>query len=47
MLVVNDSGQGGLWGDIAGRLGDIRAVRALRANIGNFTQTSADADLTP
>ena len=43
VLVVNDSGQGGLWGDIAGRLGDIRTVRALRANIGNFAQTSADA----
>ena len=43
VLVVNGSGQGGLWEDIAGRLGDIRTVRALRANIGNFAQTSADA----
>lgn len=43
VLVVNGSGQGGLWEDIAGRLGDIRSVRALRANIGNFAQTSADA----
>ncbi len=43
VLVVNGSGQGGLWEDVAGRLGDITAVRRLRANIGAFAQTSADA----
>ena len=43
ILVVNGSGQGGLWEDVAGRVGDIGAVKALRANIGRFAATSADA----
>ncbi len=46
VLVVNGSGQGGLWEDIAGRLGDIRTVQLLRANIGQFAATSADAKQT-
>jgi len=33
VLVVNGAGQNGVWEDAAGRLGDIRAVRALRRNI--------------
>lgn len=43
ILVVQGSGQGGLWEDVAGRLGDIRSVRAMRANIVKFAGTSADA----
>ena len=43
ILVVNGSGQGGLWEDVAGRMGDIQSVRAFRANIGAFAATSADA----
>jgi accessory colonization factor AcfC len=43
VLVVNGAGQGGLWEDVAGRLGDIRTVRALRANIGAFAKNSAEA----
>ncbi len=46
ILVVNGSGQGGLWEDIAGRIGDIASVKALRANIGQFAATSADAKQT-
>lgn len=46
ILVVNGSGQGGLWEDVAGRRGDIGAVKALRANIGQFAATSADAKQT-
>lgn len=33
ILVVQGSGQDGLWEDVAGRMGDIRTVRAMRANI--------------
>jgi accessory colonization factor AcfC len=43
ILVVNGSGQGGLWEDVVGRTGDIRAVQAFRANIGQFAATSAEA----
>ena len=43
ILVVNGSGQGGLWEDVAGRMGNIGSVKALRANIGQFAATSADA----
>lgn len=43
ILVVNGSGQGGLWEDVVGRLGDIAKVKAFRANIGQFAATSADA----
>jgi accessory colonization factor AcfC len=43
IIVVNGSGQGGLWEDVVGRLGDIRSVRALRGNIALFAATSADA----
>lgn len=46
ILVVNGSGQGGLWEDVSGRMGDIGAVRALRSNIGQFAPTSADAKQT-
>jgi accessory colonization factor AcfC len=44
IIVVNGSGQAGLWEDVAGRLGNIASVRALRANIGDFAATSADAN---
>jgi accessory colonization factor AcfC len=43
VLVVNGSGQNGLWEDIAGRKGKIETVKALRKNIGLFAKTSADA----
>jgi accessory colonization factor AcfC len=46
ILVVNGSGQGGLWEDVAGRMGDIASVKTLRANIGQFAATSADAKQT-
>jgi accessory colonization factor AcfC len=43
IVIVNGAGQNGLWEDIAGRLGDIRTVRAFRKNITLFAKTSADA----
>lgn len=46
ILVVNGSGQGGLWEDVAGRMGDVASVKAFRANIGQFAATSADAKQT-
>jgi accessory colonization factor AcfC len=46
ILVVNGSGQGGLWEDVVGRMGDIGSVKALRSNIGRFAATSADAKQT-
>jgi accessory colonization factor AcfC len=46
VLVVNGSGQGGLWEDVAGRMGDIEQVKALRSNIVNFAKNSAVAKQT-
>ncbi len=43
VIVVQGSGQTGLWEDMAGRTGDVRMVRALRRNIVGYTATSADA----
>jgi accessory colonization factor AcfC len=43
ILVVNGSGQQGLWEDVAKRLGDIGTVRAFRANIAKVVKTSAEA----
>ena len=43
VIVVQGSGQAGLWEDMAGRTGDVRMVRALRRNIVNYAATSADA----
>lgn len=43
VIVVQGSGQGGLWEDMAGRSGDIGTVRALRRNIVTYAATSADA----
>lgn len=43
IAVVNGSGQGGLWEDVAGRLGDIGSVRSFRRNIVLVAKTSADA----
>lgn len=43
VLVVNGAGQNGVWEDAAGRLGDIRTVRALRANIVAYPGNSAMA----
>ncbi|MGC9163633.1 MAG: extracellular solute-binding protein [Thiomonas sp.] len=41
VLVVNGAGQNGVWEDAAGRLGDIRTVRALRKNIVAYPGNSA------
>jgi accessory colonization factor AcfC len=46
VLVVNGSGQGGLWEDVAGRLGSIGQVKALRSNIVGFAKNSALAKQT-
>ena len=43
ILVVDGAGQQGLWEDVAGRLGDVASVRALRANIAVFAKNSGDA----
>jgi accessory colonization factor AcfC len=43
VMVVEGAGQIGLWEDIAGRLGDINAVRMLRANIVEFAENSGQA----
>lgn len=43
VLVVNGAGQNGLWEDMAGRTGDIGAVRGLRRNIAAYALTSAEA----
>ncbi|WP_027793820.1 substrate-binding domain-containing protein [Paraburkholderia acidipaludis] len=43
VLVVNGAGQNGVWEDVAGRLGDIRTVEALRHNIVSYAGNSAIA----
>jgi len=43
IVVVNGSGQQGLWEDVAGRLGKIESVRAFRSNIVSFAPNSAVA----
>ena len=43
VIVVQGSGQAGLWEDMAGRTGDVSMVRALRKNIVGYAGTSADA----
>lgn len=43
ILVVNGSGQQGLWEDVAGRLGNIGSVRAFRSNIASYAPNSAAA----
>ncbi|GAB3628159.1 hypothetical protein PTE30175_02464 [Pandoraea terrae] len=46
ILVVNGAGQNGVWEDVAGRLGDIRQVKALRSNIVAYAKNSAEAKKT-
>jgi accessory colonization factor AcfC len=46
ILVVDGAGQEGLWEDVAGRLGDIRSVRAMRSNIVEFSENSGKAKQT-
>jgi len=46
VLVVNGSGQNGVWEDAAGRTGDIRQVTALRENIVSYASNSALARTT-
>lgn len=46
VLVVNGAGQNGVWEDVAGRLGDIRTVTALRRNIVSYAGNSAVARQT-
>lgn len=43
IMVVNGSGQTGLWEDVAGRTGDIETLRAFRSNIKQFAANSAEA----
>jgi hypothetical protein len=43
ILVINGAGQQELWEDVAGRLGDIGTVRALRSNIVKVAGNSAQA----
>ena len=43
VIVVQGSGQAGLWEDMAGRTGNISMVRGLRKNIVGYAGTSADA----
>jgi accessory colonization factor AcfC len=43
VMVVDGSGQNGLWEDLVGRDGDIRKVKALRRNIVAFTPNTAEA----
>jgi accessory colonization factor AcfC len=43
VMVVEGSGQTGLWEDMAGKLGDVTTLRKLRANIVYFALTSDDA----
>jgi accessory colonization factor AcfC len=43
VIVVNGAGQNGLWEDMAGKLGNIASVKALRSNIKVFAANSAEA----
>lgn len=43
VIVVQGSGQAGLWEDMAGRTGDIKMVRALRKNIVTYSANSGEA----
>jgi accessory colonization factor AcfC len=43
VMVVNGSGQTGLWEDMAGRRGNFRTVQALRSNIVLFAADSTEA----
>ena len=43
VMVVQGSGQTGLWEDIAGRIGDIATIKALRRNIVAFEPDTATA----
>ena len=46
VLVVDGSGQGGLWEDVAGRTGNNGRVKALRSNIVGYAKNSALAKQT-
>lgn len=46
ILVVNGAGQTALWEDVAGRLGNIGSVKALRNNIVTYAPNSAVAKKT-
>jgi accessory colonization factor AcfC len=43
VMIVQGSGQTGLWEDIAGRTGDVAIIRALRRNIVAFEPDTATA----
>lgn len=43
IMVVDGSGQNGLWEDLVGRDGDIRQIKALRRNIVAFTPNTGEA----
>ena len=46
ILVVNGAGQNGVWEDVAGQLGSIAQVKALRSNIVGYAKNSAEAKKT-
>ncbi|GAB3630184.1 hypothetical protein PTE30175_04166 [Pandoraea terrae] len=46
VLVVNGAGQNGVWEDVAGRLGDIDTIAAMRRNIVSYAGNSAIARQT-
>lgn len=43
VMVVEGAGQIGLWEDIVGRLGDVKAIRSFRSNIVDFAKNSGEA----
>jgi accessory colonization factor AcfC len=43
IMIVQGSGQTGLWEDIVGRVGDVATIRALRSNIALFAPDTATA----
>jgi len=43
VVVVQGSGQTGMWEDVAGKQGDIGAVKAFRKNIVSYAPNSAEA----
>jgi accessory colonization factor AcfC len=43
ILIVNGSGQEGLWENMSGRQGNIKTLKALRKNIVAYARTSAEA----
>lgn len=47
VVVVQGAGRTGMWEDIAGRLGNLQTIAALRSNIVSFAPNSAVAQVVP